>query len=272
MRDIDLPDPPQDARGRDHETGIAHRAISVLFSRPRASSAGVWQIYVAHFFPVHDLSGEISYLSPPASRIRSTPKKWVSSTSQRPDVPHRPGAAPPDSSVNMDVLPLYIALMLFLPLILWLLKWRADPTLALSVVLYAATWHCDCHMSGVSQRGLGLQSVRLAIVVRVRRLVRGRRPANVAGTFRRGSRWGFRWSGLPVRRVLRHADMVCAAAGHLMPRLLEQWMYPIDKTDLDVLRFHAFSGAGGRYRALAAEGLARIEVAFQAADIVRHIR
>ena len=35
--------------------------------------------------------------------------------------------------VNMDVLPLYIVLMLFLPLILWLMKWRADVTLALSV-------------------------------------------------------------------------------------------------------------------------------------------
>ena len=26
MGDVDLPDPPQDTRGRDHETGIAHRA------------------------------------------------------------------------------------------------------------------------------------------------------------------------------------------------------------------------------------------------------
>ena len=28
--------------------------------------------------------------------------------------------------------------------------------------------------------------------------------------------------------------------GHLMPKRLEQWMYPIDKTDLDVLRFTHF--------------------------------
>ena len=28
--------------------------------------------------------------------------------------------------------------------------------------------------------------------------------------------------------------------GHLMPRRLEQWMYPINKTDLDVLRFAHF--------------------------------
>ena len=28
--------------------------------------------------------------------------------------------------------------------------------------------------------------------------------------------------------------------GHLMPRVVEQWIYPIDKTDLDVLRFAHF--------------------------------
>ena len=36
---------------------------------------------------------------------------------------------------------------------------------------------------------------------------------------------------------------------HLMPRRIEQWMYPINKTDLDVLRFalaaYASSAAGG---------------------------
>jgi hypothetical protein len=48
---------------------------------------------------------------------------------------------------NMDVLPLYIVLMLFLPLIIWLMKWRADVTLALSVVLYAVTWQYDLYLS-----------------------------------------------------------------------------------------------------------------------------
>ena len=46
----------------------------------------------------------------------------------------------------MDVLPLYIVLMLFLPLILWLMRWRTDLTLALSVLLYAITWHYDLYL------------------------------------------------------------------------------------------------------------------------------
>ncbi|MFX5603171.1 OpgC domain-containing protein, partial [Acinetobacter baumannii] len=44
---------------------------------------------------------------------------------------------------NMDVLPLYIVLMIFLPGIIWLMQRKADLALALSVVLYAITWEFD---------------------------------------------------------------------------------------------------------------------------------
>jgi hypothetical protein len=46
---------------------------------------------------------------------------------------------------NMDVLPLYIVLMLFLPLILQLINWRANLTLAGSVALYTLSWQYDLH-------------------------------------------------------------------------------------------------------------------------------
>ncbi|MDH8195749.1 OpgC domain-containing protein, partial [Klebsiella pneumoniae] len=42
--------------------------------------------------------------------------------------------------VNMDVLPLYIVLMIFLPGIIWLMQRKADLALSLSVLLYALTW------------------------------------------------------------------------------------------------------------------------------------
>ena len=45
---------------------------------------------------------------------------------------------------------------------------------------------------------------------------------------------------LSVGGVLRHPDLVFPAAEHLMPHWLEQWIYPINKTDLDVLRFAHF--------------------------------
>ena len=49
--------------------------------------------------------------------------------------------------VNMDVLPLYIVLMLSLPLILVLMRRKPDVTLALSAVLYAATWEFDLYLT-----------------------------------------------------------------------------------------------------------------------------
>src|SRR5260370_37017381 len=49
--------------------------------------------------------------------------------------------------LNIDVLPLYVVLMFFLPVILWLMKWRADLTLALLVALYALTLHYDWYLS-----------------------------------------------------------------------------------------------------------------------------
>ncbi len=41
-------------------------------------------------------------------------------------------------------------------------------------------------------------------------------------------------------RVLRDADLARAELNVFMPRWLESWMYPINKTDLDVLRFIHF--------------------------------
>src|SRR5260370_31317794 len=66
---------------------------------------------------------------------------------RQPDVPIVQAMQLRFRPVNMDVLPLYIVLMLFLPLILWLMKWKADVTLALSAGLYALTWHYDLYLT-----------------------------------------------------------------------------------------------------------------------------
>ena len=77
--------------------------------------------------------------------------------------------------VHMDVLPLYIVLLLLFPPILWLLQRAATAALGLSVLLYALNWHYGLEPEVLSGRRVVLQSARLAIAVRVRRLVRARR-------------------------------------------------------------------------------------------------
>ena len=48
----------------------------------------------------------------------------------------------------------------------------------------------------------------------------------------------------------------------LMPRWLSEWMYPIDKVNLDVLRFAAFPGAGGGDGAFRSARLAAAAIAW----------
>jgi hypothetical protein len=141
--------------------------------------------------------------------------------------------------VNMDVLPLYIVLMLFLPLILWLMKWRPDVTLALSVVLYAVAWQYDLYLSAYPNGFWAFNPFFWQLL-----FVFGAWCA--LGGARRMSRI------LSSRITLGISFAYLAAAffvtltwhlpqlNYLMPRWIEQSIYPISKTDLDVLRFAHF--------------------------------
>src|SRR6202043_1101459 len=122
---------------------------------------------------------------------------------------------------------------------------------------------------GLSERLLGLQSVRLAIAVRVRRLVRaGRRPAHVADSFIAGHAVDF--ANLPVRGVLRDADLVSPAV-EPSDAALARAVDVSDRQDRSRRpQVRALPGAGGDYCAVPAARLARPEVAVAAAaDPVR---
>src|SRR3981189_1163239 len=117
---------------------------------------------------------------------------------------------------------------------------------------------------GLSERLLGLTSAGLAVAVRVRRMVRaGRRPANVADSFVAGHDVDF--VCLPVRGVLRHADLVSAAAQSSDAAPGGAMDGPPRQARSRRAAVRTLPGAGGRYRTLPAEGLARIEIALAAA-------
>src|SRR5271167_2871919 len=141
--------------------------------------------------------------------------------------------------INMDVLPLYIVLMLFLPFILWLMRWKADLTLALSVALYAITWQYDLYLSAYPNGFWAFNPFawQLLFVFGAWCALGG--AQQMSGVL-----------SSPVTLSIAFAYLLFAFSvtmtwyspqlGFLMPHRLEQWMYPIDKTDLDVLRFVHF--------------------------------
>ena len=230
----------------------------------------VWQIYVAHVFLFTIFLAEISYVATSFENPLYSEEMGIMDFLKQPDVTIVQALLLRFRPVNMDVLPLYIVLMLLLPLILWLMRWRPDVTLALSALLYAADLAIRSLSVGLSERLLGLQSVRLAVAVRVRRLVRARRrQAHVADPVVADHAVDVR--RLSRVRLLRHADLVHARrSSHWLPKRLEQWMYPIDKTDLDVLRFAHFLALAALTVRFLPQGLAGAEIALAAAtDPVR---
>src|SRR5437588_6738870 len=199
----------------------------------------VWQIYVAHVFLFTIFLAEISYVATSFENPLYTEEMGIMDFLKQPDVTIVQALLLRFRPVNMDVLPLYIMLMLFLPLILALMKWKADVTLALSVLLYALTWHYDWYLSAYPNGYWAFNPFAWQLLF-------------VFGA----------WCALGGAR--RMAGILCSPVtlwicavylffsfcvtmtwyfpqlNHLMPRRLEQWMYPIDKTDLDVLRFAHF--------------------------------
>src|SRR5690349_24540818 len=107
----------------------------------------VWQIYVAHVFLFTIFLAEISYVATSFENPLYTEEMGIMDFLKQPDVTIVQALLLRFRPVNMDVLPLYIVLMLALPLILWLMKWKPDVSLGLSVVLYVVTWEYDLYLS-----------------------------------------------------------------------------------------------------------------------------
>ena len=199
----------------------------------------VWQIYVAHVFLFTIFLAEISYVATSFDNPLYSEEMGIMDFLKQPDVTIVQALLLRFRPVNMDVLPLYIVLMSFLPLILWLMKWKTDVTLALSVVLYALTWHYDLHLTTYPDGFWAFNPFAWQLL-----FVFG------AWCAQGGARRMSRILASPVTLWISLAYLLAAFCvtltwympqlGFLMPRWLEQWMYPINKTDLDVLRFAHF--------------------------------
>src|SRR4051812_29351031 len=199
----------------------------------------VWQIYVAHVFLFTIFLAEISYVANHFENPLYTEEMGILDFLKQPDVTIVQALLLKFRPVNMDVLPLYIVLMLFLPPILWLMERKPDVTLGLSVLLYAATWQFDLYLSQYPNGVWFFNPFAWQLL-----FVFG------AWCALGGARRMSRILSSPVTMWICLVYLLAAFCvtltwylpqlPHLIPRRIEQWMYPINKTDLDVLRFAHF--------------------------------
>src|SRR5436309_9739037 len=199
----------------------------------------VWQIYVAHVFLFTIFLAEISYVATRFENPLYSEEMGIMDFLKQPDVTIVQALLLRFRPVNMDVLPLYIVLMLFLPLILLLIRWKPDVALALSVALYAVTWQYDLYLSAYPNGFWAFNPFAWQLLFvfgawcalggasRMSRIISSRITLWIC--------FAYLFAAFCVTLTWYFPQL-----GHLMPRRVEQWMYPINKTDLDVLRFAHF--------------------------------
>jgi hypothetical protein len=218
--------------------GRAMRERGILISGARILRRA-WQIYVAHIFLFTIFMAEIAYVAATFDNPLYAEEMNILDFLKQPDVTIFQALLLKFKPVNMDVLPLYIVLLLLFPPALWLLLWQPALALAGSVLLYVLTWNFEWNLPAYPNGVWFFNPFAWQLL-----FVFGAWCA-LGGAQRLGP-------VLRSRTVLAVAIAYLAFAfaitltwyieplGRLVPNWLSEWMYPIDKTNLDVLRFAHF--------------------------------
>jgi hypothetical protein len=198
-----------------------------------------WQIYVAHIFLFTIFMAEIAYVAATFENPLYAEEMKILDFLKQPDITIFQALLLKFKPVNMDVLPLYIVLLLLFPPVLFLMLRNPNVALGGSALVYAFAWRFDwnlpaypngvwffnpfawqllfvfgawCALGGAQKLGVVLRSPAvLAVAI-----------AYLVFAFLVTLTW--------------HVESL----DRFMPGWLADWMYPIDKTNLDVLRFAHF--------------------------------
>ena len=218
--------------------GRAMRERGIIIASARVLRRA-WQIYVAHIFLFTIFMAEIAYVAATFDNPLYAEEMNILNFLKEPDVTIFQALLLKFKPVNMDMLPLYIVLLLLFPPMLWLLLRQPAFALAGSALVYVLAsnfdWNLPAYPNGVwffnpfawqllfvfgawcalggAQRLSGMLRSRIVLSIAV---------AYLLFAFAITLTW------------------YIEPLGRFVPLWLSDWMYPIDKTNLDVLRFAHF--------------------------------
>jgi hypothetical protein len=197
------------------------------------------QIYIAHVFLFAIYLAEIAYVAHSFDNPLYTEEMGVLDFLREPDVTILQALLLKFKPVNMDVLPLYIVLLAWFPPILWLLRRAPSTALIASAAFYSLSWWFEWNIPAYP-KGVWLFNPFAWQML----FVFG------AWCALGGARRLSRWIDSPV--VISLAAFYLAFAlfitmgwyfprlAALVPKFVNDVIYPIDKTNLDVLRILHF--------------------------------
>jgi hypothetical protein len=218
--------------------GRAMRERGVVVASARILKRA-WQVYVAHIFLFVIYLAEIAYVSRSFENPLFAEEMGIFDFLHQPDVTLYEALLLKFKPANMDVLPLYIILLLLFPPILWLLQFRSTLALGASVLLYVLTWEFNWNMPSYPSGHWYFNPFAWQLLF-------------VFGA------WCALGGAQRLASVLQSSVTLSIAVMYLLfafiitltwylpgmsqyvPHWLEEVIYPIDKVNLDALRFAHF--------------------------------
>jgi hypothetical protein len=198
-----------------------------------------WQVYVAHIFLFVIYLAEIAYVARSFENPLYAEEMGIFDFLRQPDVTLYEALLLKFKPANMDVLPLYIVLLTTFPLFLWVLLRQPTLALATSLLVYMLAWRFDINLPAYPEGTWTFNPFAWQLLFGF-----GAWCA-IGGAKRLES-----FMRSPIVLGLATAYLMFALAivmtwyfpryGHFVPKWFSDWMYPIDKTNLDVLRFVHF--------------------------------
>jgi hypothetical protein len=200
----------------------------------------VWQLYVAHILLFVAFVAQIAYVSIKRDTPALIEEMQLLGLGQDPYRALLEAALLKFRPVNLDVLPLYIVLLAVFPILLpALLRWPRA-VLLFSVALYAATCHFDWNLAGYPDGKVWFFNPMAWQVV----FYSGATIAVMAPGIVWMDRWRWPISLLAFLFLCFAAFIALSWHYNSLEQLIPEWVarqiYPIDKTNVDILRFLHF--------------------------------
>lgn len=207
-------------------------------------TASVWrrslQLYVAHIMLTVLYAAQVAFIAARFDNPMYIEELNVTRFFEHPDVALMEALLLHLRPVNLDILPLYIVLLFFFPPILWLIRSRPSIALVLSAVVYTGAqrydWTWPVYADGDSWffNPLGWQLL----------FVMGAWAATRPPGFATVLKWRG-WLAASMGVYLVFSLWLAQSWQHpwldaTVPDWIGRWLYPIDKTNLDLLRLLHF--------------------------------
>ncbi|MBK5958561.1 hypothetical protein CCR97_10120 [Rhodoplanes elegans] len=198
-----------------------------------------WQVYVAHVFLFTIYMAEIAYVAASFENPLYAEEMGVFEFLRQPDVTLVQALLLKFKPANMDVLPLYIVLLAFFPPYVWLTLRAPTVALFVTVAIYALAWEFGINLPAYPSGHWVFNPFAWQLL-----FCFGAWCA-LGGIDRIG---GFIRSPWVVALAIAYLAVSFAVVltwyvppwTRFVPKAVAEWMYPIDKTNLDVLRVAHF--------------------------------